>query len=226
MSLTEDQEYVPEYRGKLQPCPFCGSQDVDPEGWLSNGGKKGPACDDCGGSADSVERWNTRPLTTPSPQPSGQIAEIRARHEATERAALRDCGAPRYNLFDLRQAHTDRATLLSILDSRRGVVDKEALAEWLANKYAKGWQAFNWDDQREDGLRGIWRKDANALLASGIIGAVPSEEEMARLIMVQIQGNDFGHWRDDETFVTTHEQLDALDKACKEAARALRKAMV
>jgi hypothetical protein len=45
----------------LLPCPFCGSSNVDPEGWASTE-RKGPACDDCAGSADTVERWNTRVL--------------------------------------------------------------------------------------------------------------------------------------------------------------------
>lgn len=53
----------------LLPCPFCGSTDVDPEGWMSinkDGTQKktGPACDECGGSTESIERWNTRPCRT------------------------------------------------------------------------------------------------------------------------------------------------------------------
>lgn len=44
----------------LKPCPFCGSHSIDPEGWVSTE-RKGPACDDCGASADTVEIWNTRP---------------------------------------------------------------------------------------------------------------------------------------------------------------------
>lgn len=44
----------------LLPCPFCGSQNVDPEGWASTE-RRGPACDDCGSSADTVAEWNTRP---------------------------------------------------------------------------------------------------------------------------------------------------------------------
>lgn len=50
---------------KLLPCPFCGSDSIDPEGWMScepdgSDKKTGPACDDCGASAASDERWNTR----------------------------------------------------------------------------------------------------------------------------------------------------------------------
>ena len=47
---------------KLLPCPFCGSDKIDPEGWTSTE-RKGPACDDCSGSADTVELWNKRPAT-------------------------------------------------------------------------------------------------------------------------------------------------------------------
>lgn len=43
----------------LKPCPFCGSKDIDPEGWASTD-RAGPACD-CGGSADTVSDWNRRP---------------------------------------------------------------------------------------------------------------------------------------------------------------------
>jgi hypothetical protein len=67
----------PEYRGALKACPFCGSPDIDPEGWSSGGCqcpdaaahevmgqqcnvRRGPACDDCGALAETVERWNTR----------------------------------------------------------------------------------------------------------------------------------------------------------------------
>ena len=51
---------------KLRPCPFCGSDKVDPEGWCSTKDNvvfnHGPACDECGGSAEDIARWNTRPL--------------------------------------------------------------------------------------------------------------------------------------------------------------------
>jgi hypothetical protein len=47
-------------RKKLLPCPFCGSRNVDPEGWVSTD-RSGPACDDCCGSANTVELWNSRP---------------------------------------------------------------------------------------------------------------------------------------------------------------------
>jgi hypothetical protein len=44
----------------LKPCPFCASTEIDPEGWSSID-RSGPACDDCGASADSVAAWNKRP---------------------------------------------------------------------------------------------------------------------------------------------------------------------
>lgn len=54
----------------LKPCPFCGSPKIDPEGWLRGDGVSGPACDDCGASAESVARWNKRAF-----EPVGFIAE-------------------------------------------------------------------------------------------------------------------------------------------------------
>lgn len=58
--MTQDE------REKLAPCPFCGSASIDPAGWASTD-RSGPACDDCGGSADTVELWNSRPAQrTPS----------------------------------------------------------------------------------------------------------------------------------------------------------------
>jgi hypothetical protein len=38
-------------------CPFCGGQ-VDPEGWMSNGGATGPECEDCGATTPTIERWD------------------------------------------------------------------------------------------------------------------------------------------------------------------------
>ena len=45
---------------ELKNCPFCGSTDIDPEGWMNGEGKKGPVCNNCGASADSIDWWNTR----------------------------------------------------------------------------------------------------------------------------------------------------------------------
>lgn len=40
-------------------CPFCGG-NCDPDGWMTTDKRTGPACDDCGGSTDTMERWNNR----------------------------------------------------------------------------------------------------------------------------------------------------------------------
>jgi hypothetical protein len=56
--MTVSRSY-PDTHGLL-PCPFCGSNNIDPEGWAS-ADRSGPACDDCSCSADTIERWNTRP---------------------------------------------------------------------------------------------------------------------------------------------------------------------
>jgi hypothetical protein len=45
----------------LLPCPFCGSANIDPEEWRSGDGH-GPGCSDCGACADTLERWNSRPV--------------------------------------------------------------------------------------------------------------------------------------------------------------------
>lgn len=44
----------------LIACPFCGSDKIDPEGWSDGEGKAGPACDECGATAESAEAWNRR----------------------------------------------------------------------------------------------------------------------------------------------------------------------
>jgi hypothetical protein len=48
---------------KLEPCPFCGSNDIDPNGCASQLSEFGPlvtrpACDNCGATTDVS--WNTR----------------------------------------------------------------------------------------------------------------------------------------------------------------------
>jgi hypothetical protein len=53
----------------LLPCPFCGGRNIDPAGWASID-RKGPACDDCSGSADTVALWNSRPAFTAAPAPA------------------------------------------------------------------------------------------------------------------------------------------------------------
>ncbi len=43
----------------LLPCPFCGGKGF-PNGWQTQGGATGPACEDCGATTWSVDTWNTR----------------------------------------------------------------------------------------------------------------------------------------------------------------------
>ena len=50
----------------LLPCPFCGSHNVDPEGWLGSVEanrldlRRGPECMGCGAAAKTVKLWNQR----------------------------------------------------------------------------------------------------------------------------------------------------------------------
>jgi len=41
-------------------CPFCGSHDVDAEGWVAGDGRRGPECMECGAMAASLEDWTRR----------------------------------------------------------------------------------------------------------------------------------------------------------------------
>lgn len=51
----------------LKPCPFCGSKNIDAQGWASTD-SAGPACDDCGASSgtvgntlqENIDWWNHR----------------------------------------------------------------------------------------------------------------------------------------------------------------------
>jgi hypothetical protein len=45
--------------GPLLPCPFCGSQSIDPAFWAT-ADYCGPGCDDCGATAETSEKWNDR----------------------------------------------------------------------------------------------------------------------------------------------------------------------
>jgi Lar family restriction alleviation protein len=73
MPSVSTQPDIPE----LKPCPFCGSKNIDAEGWAGkrNGEDDGelvygPACDDCGAAAgevgktteENIAAWNTRSL--------------------------------------------------------------------------------------------------------------------------------------------------------------------
>ena len=43
-------------------CPFCKSDDIDAEGWLDGNGNRGPECMGCGATAQSLHKWNSRPI--------------------------------------------------------------------------------------------------------------------------------------------------------------------
>lgn len=71
----------------LKPCPFCGSNRVDPEGWggVEPDGKTkraGPACDNCFATADSIAAWNSR-------AGNNEVEKLRA-ELAAAREALRN----------------------------------------------------------------------------------------------------------------------------------------
>ena len=51
----------------LKPCPFCGSDDVDPTFWLAEKDgveSSGPGCMNCGATAESIGGWNMRSAST------------------------------------------------------------------------------------------------------------------------------------------------------------------
>ena len=62
---------------ELLSCPFCGSESVDPKGWLRNDGVSGPECDGCGATAESVEIWNTRALPAPGAAPPAGTSNLK-----------------------------------------------------------------------------------------------------------------------------------------------------
>ena len=73
---------------QMKRCPFCGSANVDPQGWasrdpdaqVSSSNREGPACDDCGATADTLEMWNRRASEAcdPSDPVETFLAEVRA----------------------------------------------------------------------------------------------------------------------------------------------------
>ncbi len=44
---------------EYKPCPFCGGE-VDPTGWLADGGLRGPECEGCGVTAPNMRAWEIR----------------------------------------------------------------------------------------------------------------------------------------------------------------------
>jgi hypothetical protein len=64
----------------LKLCPFCESDDLDHEAWASQT-KRGPGCMSCGATAETKERWNTRPLEEAQ---SSELEHLRERVEELE----------------------------------------------------------------------------------------------------------------------------------------------
>ncbi|AIP62708.1 Lar family restriction alleviation protein [Burkholderia thailandensis] len=94
----------------VDPCPFCGSENVDPKGWLANDGRSGPACDDCGATAESVEGWNRRA----QPEPPAADERADALYDSAYCAGVQEG-------FRLGDAG-DNEGLRKVLESRAGYV--------------------------------------------------------------------------------------------------------
>lgn len=68
----------------LAPCPFCGSNAIDPTGWASTD-SAGPACEDCGASAgksgdtvkQNVAAWNRRAVLPAEPVALPYVVQYR-----------------------------------------------------------------------------------------------------------------------------------------------------
>lgn len=96
MDVNAMNDKIEATQEELLACPFCGSSNIDPTGWSTlpeyaktPEERSGPACDDCGATATSIQHWNTR---TASPRPDGKaLAEIEfgARLSASEVACYR-----------------------------------------------------------------------------------------------------------------------------------------
>ena len=70
----------------LAPCPFCGSNNVDPQAVLGERGDgtpfSNPGCLDCDATTRSVEAWNTRkPSDERDNQIAGLLAVLRKHHQ-------------------------------------------------------------------------------------------------------------------------------------------------
>lgn len=82
---------------ELLPCPFCGNDKIDPEGWSNANGDSGPQCFyvpaglaasiGCGATAESIEAWNRR--AAPNPEASGELIA-----KGRQLLALRDKATP------------------------------------------------------------------------------------------------------------------------------------
>jgi hypothetical protein len=56
-------------------CPFCGCT-CDPEGWLDGDGTRGPECEGCGATAQSLAAWNMRQADEQARKISDMIGEL------------------------------------------------------------------------------------------------------------------------------------------------------
>jgi hypothetical protein len=70
--------------GEALPCPFCGGA-CDPEGWLGTGiggtSVRGPECEQCGATTDTIEDWNRR----------ASLAPVSAQQGAAEKDGCKLC---------------------------------------------------------------------------------------------------------------------------------------
>ena len=103
------------------------------------------------------------------------IEEIEKRHKRDENG-----------VESIIQCHADRATLLRLFRSRAPWVDREGLAKWFFDRmpydstfrgnkpdWVPGGNSFKQDEARAS---------AHALIASGRLNPMPSEEKIARLL--------------------------------------------
>lgn len=83
---------TPSAADALKPCPFCGSNDIDPEGWMSLTAT-GPACNNCSASANSIPEWQTRAA---APQEADDMQHDKIKRQTLKYAAalLNQCETP------------------------------------------------------------------------------------------------------------------------------------
>lgn len=69
--------------------------------------------------------------------------------------------------------------------------------------------------------------DAEDTAARALLSVLPLQRQIARAIMLRVQGNEFGHWSEEHNptgsarervFHTTAAEIDLLEQACSDAA--------
>lgn len=65
----------------MRECPFCGSNDTDREAWATRD-RCGPGCMTCGATAESDEKWNTRPADAVRVKGEKFLHAVEAYHDA------------------------------------------------------------------------------------------------------------------------------------------------